>query len=115
MTDVHRTGEPTEPAEGRRVRLAPTPPGLWRLILGVALAALAPLVGFLVGSIIGVADDVESEIDPMYLSLFGGILVGAVGVLIAVYGGVRLWRFTHPKDVRDEVAGLPAGARHRHS
>lgn len=76
---------------GRPIVLEPLKPGMWQLLLGVCLAALGPLFGFLVGSIIGIGDP-EAEVNPMFLSLFIGILVGAVGVLFAILGGVRLWK-----------------------
>ena len=82
------------PEPGRRVVLESTPPGLWRVLLGVALAALAPLLGFLVGGIRG-AGKVGDKVDPMFISLFLGIVIGGVGLLIAVSGGTRLWRHFH--------------------
>ena len=87
--DVAGTPEP-----GRRVVLEATPPGLWRVLLGVALAALAPLLGFLVGGIRGVGK-VGDEVDPMFISLFLGIVIGGIGLLVAVSGGTRLWRHFH--------------------
>ena len=41
------------PGTGRPVVLEPTPPGLWGVLLGVGLAALAPLFGFLIGGVLG--------------------------------------------------------------
>lgn len=95
MSELGAGAAPARRDEGRRVILEPTPPGLWPLLLGVALAALAPMAGFLVGSAIGVGDDPAAEFDPMYLALFAGILVGGVGVVIAIAGGWRLWRHSH--------------------
>jgi hypothetical protein len=82
------------PEPGRRVVLEPTPPGMWRVLLGLAVAALAPLAGFLVGGIFG-AGQIGDKVDPMFLSLFVGIIIGGIGVLVALSGGARLWRHYH--------------------
>ena len=89
------------PEPGRPVVLEPTPRGMWRMLLGVALAVLAPLFGFLVGSIFG-AGTIGDSIDPMFLSLFTGIVIGGIGVLLAISGGARLWRHLHPEDLAEE-------------
>lgn len=78
-------------APGRDIVLKPLPPGLWWVILGAVTAALGPLGGFLVGSIIGVGDP-NAEVNPMFISLFVGILVGGVGILVAILGVLRLLR-----------------------
>lgn len=84
-------------APGRPVRLVPTAPGFWMTLLGSCLAAIAPLFGFLFGSMRGRPNE-DLAMDPLYLGLFAGVLVGAVGVLLAVLGGVRLWRNSHRAD-----------------
>ncbi|MBK7821031.1 MAG: hypothetical protein IPJ61_08125 [Tessaracoccus sp.] len=81
---------------GRPVRLIPAPPGFWMTLLGVATAAIAPLFGFLIGSMMG-APTGETVLSPMYWGLFIGIVIGGVGVLAAVAGGYRLWRHLHGK------------------
>lgn len=90
-----------EPARGRRIVLEPTPPGLWAVLLGTAVAALAPMGGFLVGGAIGTSDTQPAN-DPMFLALFVGMVVGGVGVLVAVLGGIRLWRHLHRSEVAAE-------------
>ena len=85
--------------QGRRVRLEPTPPGLSPLILGVVIAALAPLFGFLIGSLMGPADDGATFL-PIYWGLFGGVVIGGIGLVIALVGGMKLWRHTHRKEER---------------
>ncbi len=72
----HRTGRP--------VVLEPMPAGWWLVIGGTVLAALAPLFGFLVGSMIGEGDG--DGMDPIQLWLLLGFLVGAVGVGMALMG-----------------------------
>ena len=93
----------TEPVitPGRPIRLEPTAPGFWMTILGVAIAALAPLLGFLTGSSFGRPDG-DVAVDPLYWGLFAGVLIGALGVLLAIMGSVRLWRHTH----REPVPGV---------
>lgn len=76
---------------GRPVRLVPTAPGFWMTVLGVCIAALSPLLGFLIGTMSGRPDG-EVMLDPLYWGLFGGVVIGGIGVLLAVLGGVRLWR-----------------------
>ena len=85
---------------GRPVILEPTPPGMWRALLGMAVAVLAPLLGFLVGGILGVGT-VGDSIDPMVLSLFIGIIIGGVGLLVALSGGARLWTHFHREDATE--------------
>ena len=88
------------PEPGRAVVLEPNPPGMWRTLMGLAVAVLAPLLGFLVGSIFG-AGTVGTSIDPMFLSLFIGNVIGGIGVLVALSGGARLWRHFHQEDAAE--------------
>lgn len=69
---------------GRPIVLEPMPPGWWMVIGGTILAALGPLFGFLVGSMIGQGDG--DGLSPLLLSLLGGFLVGAIGIAAALYG-----------------------------
>ena len=88
------------PEPGRPVVLEPSPPGSWRTLVGLAVAVLAPLFGFLVGGTFGAGTTGES-IDPMFLSLFIGIVIGGIGVLVALSGGARLWRYFHEEDAAE--------------
>lgn len=94
--DVAPAGIPA----GRAVRLVPTPPGLWRVVLGLFAGALAPLFGFLVGGSLGA--DPDSPTNPMFIGLFVGIVVGGVAVLVAVSGAVRLWRHFHDQALESD-------------
>lgn len=86
--------------DGRPVVLEPTPPGMWGMMLGTAVAVLAPLFGFLVGGMFGPGTTGDT-VDPMFLSLFTGIVIGGVGLLVAIAGGARLWRHFHHRDATD--------------
>jgi hypothetical protein len=99
-TAVKQVDSPLQP--GRPVVLVPTPPGFWPLLLGVAVAALAPLFGFLWGGTLGPGSG-DTDFNPIYLGLFFGIVVGALGVVLALWGGMRLYRHHHPAVARDGV------------
>ncbi|WP_121251722.1 hypothetical protein [Nocardioides ferulae] len=86
-----------EPAAGRQITLEPMRPGLWLIIGGAVIAALGPLFGFLVGSMIGIDDD--ADLDAIYLYLFLGIVVGGLGVAMLLLGVRRMLR-----DRRDVTA-----------
>lgn len=73
---------------GRPVVLQPMPPGWWLVIGGTVLAALGPLFGFLIGSMIGEGDG--DGMDPIQLWLLLGFLAGAVGVAMALMGGYTI-------------------------
>ena len=73
---------------GRPVVLEPMPPGWWMVIGGTVLAALAPLFGFLIGSMVGEGDG--EGMDPIQLWLLLGFLLGAVGVGMALMGGYTI-------------------------
>lgn len=92
--------EPPPPTPGRPIVLVPTPPGTWRMLLGGGLALLAPLFGFLVGSTIG-PNTVVAGLSALQLALFLGVVVGGVGVLVAVVGGHRLYLHQHEASSAD--------------
>lgn len=75
----------------RDVLMAPMPPGSWQLLLGLIIAALAPLGGFLAGSMAGPGAPTD-RFSPLFLYLFGGIVLGGVGIVIAGLGGLRFYR-----------------------
>ena len=65
--------------------------GMWQVALGAALAVLAPLAGFLGGTMAGPSDTVV-DVDPLLAWLIGGLAVGGVGVFVAILGGLRWHR-----------------------
>lgn len=76
---------------GRPITLTPVPPGLWLVIGGLVVAALGPMFGFLIGSMIGSTTKV-ADLDPIYLFLFLGLLVGGVGIAMMLVGARRLYK-----------------------
>lgn len=92
MTDVqHVDIDDDAPMTGRPVRLVPTPPGFWMTILGTCLAAISPLFGFLIGTMMAQPEQKNVQ-TPIFIGLFIGVVIGAIGVLFAIIGGMRLWR-----------------------
>jgi hypothetical protein len=83
--------ESTTAAGGRQIQLTPMPPGSWLLIGGGVVAALGPLFGFLVGSMMGSTTEI-GNLSPIYLFLFLGILVGGLGIGAVLLGLQRLVR-----------------------
>ena len=83
--------EPTTPSAGRQVTLTPVPPGVWLIIGGSVVAALGPLFGFLIGSVLGSTTDM-GNLSPIYLFLFGGLAVGGLGVGAILLGARRVIR-----------------------
>ena len=84
----------TTPA-GRDLSDEPEPlaPGSWMTILGLVVAILGPLFGFLGGSVSGGVVDATSR---LALWLMAGLVIGGLGVLCAFIGGLRWWRHAHP-------------------
>ncbi|MFW6600129.1 hypothetical protein ACQBAU_13860 [Propionibacteriaceae bacterium Y2011] len=89
------------PAPGRPVVLEPLAPGLWTLILGLCVAVLAPLFGFLVGTTFGAGTGAEM-MSPLHLGLFVGVVIGGLGVAVAISGGWRLLRRSHEDQATSE-------------
>lgn len=97
----------TAPAPaGRPVRLVSTPPGFWTLVLGTSLAVLAPMFGFLAGTMTG-SPDPSAAMTPLYWGLLLGFLLGGLGTIVAVLGLWRLWTHHRRGDAarRDEADG----------
>ena len=97
MSDAATHTNDTLPAPGRPVRLTPVAPGFWMTTLGACLAGLAPLLGFLLGVMAERPED-PAALNPLYVGLLGGVVIGGIGVVVALLGGVRLWRHHHRKE-----------------
>ncbi|WP_353510770.1 hypothetical protein [Intrasporangium sp.] len=69
----------------------PVAPGQWMTILGLIMAVLAPLAGFLGGSSTGAV----ARENALGVWLITGLVIGGLGVLVAFIGGQRWWRATH--------------------
>jgi len=83
--------EVTASSAGRQVKLTPVPPGMWLIIGGGLVAALGPMFGFLIGSVIGSTTN-RDDLSPIYLFLFGGIAVGGLGIGAVLLGARRVIR-----------------------
>jgi hypothetical protein len=83
--------ELTARSAGRQVTLTPVPPGIWLIIGGGIVAALGPMFGFLIGSVLGSTTD-RGNLSPIYLFLFGGIAVGGLGIGAVLLGARRVIR-----------------------
>lgn len=99
---VGLTGGDLPIAPGRPVRLEPTPPGLWRVMLGAIVTVLAPLFGILVGTSVGDPAG-GGAMDPLYWGFFLGGLLGLFGLVAAVFGVASLIRHA-----RTTTAGEPS-------
>ncbi len=69
----------------------PDQSGLWLVALGGALAVLAPLAGFLGGTIAGPGAELF-DVEALLAWLIAGLLLGGAGVAIAFLGGMRWYR-----------------------
>jgi len=66
----------------------PSRQGIASIIIGSALAVFAPLAGFLGGTMVGSSGGV-GELDPMFLWLFVGMIIGGIGGVVAIMGALR--------------------------
>lgn len=82
---------------GRPVRLEPTPPGFWRLVLGAIVALLAPLFGILIGSGMG-SRDAGRTMEPLYWGFFVGGFIGVLGLVAVALGVVTLLRHSRARN-----------------
>lgn len=84
--------------EGRVDRQGAARAGAVRLmILGTVVAVLAPLGGFLGGSMVGPAQRF-GELDAMYFWMFAGLVVGGLGAILVLLGMVRWVRLNRPAE-----------------
>jgi uncharacterized membrane protein len=67
------------------------PRGLWQVALGAILAVLAPLAGFL-GGTLAVRSGAAVDVEPLLAWLTGGLGLGGVGLVITGLGAVRWHR-----------------------
>lgn len=66
-------------------------PGIYLIAGGVLVAVLAPLFGFLGGSMVGTSGGGDS-VDRLFLWLTGGLVLGGLGAIVAFLGGLKLVR-----------------------
>lgn len=77
--------DPSSPAQPDRTRGAPS------IVIGAMVALLAPLAGFLGGTMVGSSGTV-GDFDPLFLWLFVGMVVGGIGGVVAIMGALRWTR-----------------------
>ena len=58
------------------------------------MALFAPLAGFLGGTIVGSSGTV-GDLDPLFLWLFVGMVIGGIGGVVALMGALRWNRANH--------------------
>lgn len=81
-TASHRTEELTPEDRAHRDS------GIRMMVLGAVLAVLAPLGGFLAGSIVGPSRSL-GDYDAMFVWMFAGLLVGGIGAVVVLLGLLR--------------------------
>lgn len=91
MTETVHSGHGPE-ADSDLAASAANPPGFWWIVLGAGLAFLAPLGGFLGGTIWASGTDLSS----LSFWLVGGLLIGGIGLLIAGSGAMRWMALRRP-------------------
>jgi len=64
------------------------------IVIGAIVALLAPLAGFLGGTMVGSSGTV-GEFDPLFVWLFLGMVVGGIGAVVAITGALRWNRANH--------------------
>lgn len=73
-------------------------PGFWLIIFGCLIMFLAPLSGFLGGTMFGSTGG-EFDINALTWWLVSGLSVGGVGVLVAALGAMRWVRASRQRRV----------------
>jgi hypothetical protein len=99
----HDHGHRSEGSDGDGPPLA----GLWQVMLGAALAVLAPLFGFL-GGTAGGTEGPDDKVDTLLAWMIGGLFLGGLGTLVAILGGLRLYQQSRRDDVSTTT---PSAAR----
>lgn len=94
-TDQRPDDAAAAPRPGRDIVFTPVPAGVGLLAIGFGLAGLGPLAGFLAGSMAGIGQGISAgsaRFSAIYLFLFLGLVAGAVGLVIAGFGALRVYR-----------------------
>ena len=72
--------------------------GIRMMVLGAVLAVLAPLAGFLTGSIVGPSRSM-GDYGAMFVAMFLGLLVGGIGAVVVLLGLLRWNRATRHRSL----------------
>lgn len=79
---------PPPPTEQDRTR------GLRSIVIGAMVALLAPVFGFLGGTMVGSSGPFD-DLDPLFLWLFVGMVIGGTGGVVAIMGALRWHQANH--------------------
>ncbi|MDJ0358233.1 hypothetical protein [Paenarthrobacter sp. PH39-S1] len=83
--------------QGSPLRVKENRPGIKLIIPGAILLFLAPLAGFLGGTMVG-SPGAIGGLDPLFLWLFIGMVVGGIGGAVALLGALRWVRANRGAD-----------------
>ncbi|TFB88281.1 hypothetical protein E3O44_06345 [Cryobacterium algoricola] len=64
------------------------------MLIGVLVGLFGPIGGFLAGTIVS-ADHTVAGLEPLFVWLFVGMLVGGAGVAVGIIGALRWVRGNH--------------------
>ena len=67
------------------------------MLIGAFVGIFAPIAGFLGGTIVGV-DQTVGGLEPLFVWLFVGMIVGMLGVAIGILGALRWVKGKHHLD-----------------
>ncbi|MBG0740968.1 hypothetical protein IV500_16475 [Paeniglutamicibacter antarcticus] len=88
---------PAEAGQSSAIRVKENRTGIKLIIPGAILLFLAPLAGFLGGTMVG-SPGAIGGLDPLFLWLFGGMVVGGIGGAVALLGTLRWVRANRGAD-----------------
>ncbi|TFC01006.1 hypothetical protein E3O42_11000 [Cryobacterium adonitolivorans] len=80
--------------DGSQTPRQPSTRGIRSVVFGTLVAVFAPLAGFLGGTIVGSTGSM-TELDPLFVWLFLGLIVGGAGAILAIVGALRWIRANH--------------------
>ncbi|MBC7442009.1 MAG: hypothetical protein H7311_05755 [Ramlibacter sp.] len=67
------------------------------MLIGAFVGIFAPIAGFLGGTIVGV-DQTVGGLEPLFVWLFVGMIVGLLGVAVGILGALRWVKGNHHLD-----------------
>ena len=67
------------------------------MLIGAFVGIFAPIAGFLGGTIVGV-DQTVGGLEPLFVWLFVGMIIGMIGVAVGILGALRWVKGNHHLD-----------------